>query len=50
VSSPPSHHNFLSQPVIVGHPYDYGAHDAPYVIFPDAQSSEPDASDEEVLV
>ncbi|GMQ94751.1 MAG: cytochrome c oxidase subunit I [Acidimicrobiia bacterium] len=51
VSSPPTHHNFLSQPVIVGHPYDYGAEDSPYVIFPDAAAStEPDASDEEVLV
>jgi len=51
VSSPPSHHNFLSQPVIVGHPYDYGADDSPYVIFPDARTpSEPDVPDEEVLV
>ena len=51
VSSPPSHHNFLSQPVIVGRPYDYGADDSPYVIFPDARaSSDPDVPDEEVLV
>jgi cytochrome c oxidase subunit 1 len=51
VSSPPSHHNFLSQPVIVGHPYDYGNDDAPYVVFPDASgATEPDASTEEVLV
>lgn len=51
VSSPPSQHNFLSQPVIVGHPYDYGAGEAPHVAFPDAQSShERDVPDEEVLV
>jgi cytochrome c oxidase subunit 1 len=51
VSSPPSHHNFLSQPVIVGHPYDYGKEDAPYVVFPDARgASEPDSSPEEALV
>lgn len=51
VSSPPSHHNFLSQPVIVGDPYDYGAEDSPYVIFPNAHSgTESDASDEDVLV
>jgi cytochrome c oxidase subunit 1 len=51
VASPPSHHNFLSQPVIVGQPYDYGADDAPYVIFPDAQStSDSDPSDEKALV
>ncbi|MDK1019597.1 MAG: cbb3-type cytochrome c oxidase subunit I [Actinomycetota bacterium] len=37
ISSPPSHHNFLSQPVVVGHPYDYGAGDAPHVVFPDAE-------------
>jgi cytochrome c oxidase subunit 1 len=48
VSSPPSQHNFHSQPVIVGPPYDYGE---PYVIFPDAQEpSEPDASGKEALV
>lgn len=47
VSSPPSHHNFHSQPVIVGHPYDYGANDAPHVIFPDAgESSEPETAQE----
>jgi cytochrome c oxidase subunit 1 len=51
VSSPPSHHNFLSQPVIVGEPYDYGAEDSPYVIFPDAQSgTESDVSDADALV
>jgi cytochrome c oxidase subunit 1 len=50
VSSPPSHHNFLSQPVVVGQPYDYGAGDSPYVIFPDANPEpESDASLEEVL-
>jgi cytochrome c oxidase subunit 1 len=48
VSSPPSHHNFRSQPVIVGPPYDYGE---PYVVFPDAEpASEPDESGQEVLV
>jgi cytochrome c oxidase subunit 1 len=51
VSSPPSHHNFLSQPVIVGDPYDYGAEDSPYVVFPNANSAtESDVSDEDVLV
>ncbi|MCL1602217.1 MAG: cbb3-type cytochrome c oxidase subunit I [Actinomycetia bacterium] len=48
VSSPPSHHNFRSQPVIVGPPYDYGV---PYVVFPDAEPApEPDESGKEVLV
>ena len=48
VSSPPSHHNFRSQPVIVGPPYDYGE---PYVVFPDAEAApEPDESGKEVLV
>jgi cytochrome c oxidase subunit 1 len=48
VSSPPSAHNFHSQPVIVGPPYDYAE---PYVIFPNAHPEpEPDASDAEVLV
>ena len=41
VSSPPSHHNFHSQPVVVGHPYDYGGDGSPHAIFPDAHSSEP---------
>jgi len=51
VSSPPSHHNFLSQPVIVGNPYDYGNDDSPYVVFPDASgASDSDASPEEALV
>ncbi len=51
VSSPPTHHNFLSQPVIVGSPYDYGNDDSPYVVFPDASgASESDASPEEALV
>ncbi len=50
ISSPPTHHNFLSQPVIVGDPYDYGADDAPYAIFPDAGLAEPGVSDEEVMV
>ena len=39
VSSPPSHHNFHSQPVVVGHPYDYGGDGSPHAIFPDAHSS-----------
>jgi cytochrome c oxidase subunit 1 len=48
VSSPPSQHNFRSQPVIVGPPYDYGK---PYVMFPDAEpASEPDESGKEALV
>jgi cytochrome c oxidase subunit 1 len=48
VSSPPSHHNFLSQPVIVGSPYDYGE---TYVVFPDAQSApQSDESGKEALV
>ncbi len=50
VSSPPSHHNFRSQPVIVGQPYNYGDGDSPYVIFPDANpEAESDADLEEVL-
>lgn len=39
VSSPPSHHNFHSQPVVVGHPYDYGGDGSPHAIFPNAHSS-----------
>ncbi|MDK1103864.1 MAG: cbb3-type cytochrome c oxidase subunit I [Actinomycetota bacterium] len=50
VSSPPSHHNFLSQPVIVGHPYDYGGDGSPHVIFPDAEEPPDEVSLEEASV
>jgi len=48
ISSPPSHHNFHSQPVIVSHPYDYGGDGTPHAIFPDA--SPDNGSAEEALV
>ena len=50
VSSPPSHHNFLSQPVIVGHPYDYGGDGSPHAIFPDAEEPPDEVSLEEASV
>lgn len=48
ISSPPSHHNFHSQPVIVSHPYDYGGDGTPHVIFPDAQHGNGSAEEESV--
>ncbi len=49
VESPPSQHNFHSQPRIVGHPYDYGVEGSIHAHFPD---EEPHAEEqrEEVTV
>ncbi len=48
VSSPPTHHNFLSQPQVVGHPYAYGVKGSVHAVFPDevAESHEPPSSDD----
>jgi cytochrome c oxidase subunit 1 len=54
VSSPPPEHNFLSQPRVVGHPYDYGIEGAVHAYFPDEvdpdEGDPPEAAKEEVLV
>jgi cytochrome c oxidase subunit I len=57
VSSPPPTHNFLSQPVVVGHPYDYGVEGSVHAYFADAPAHHgddeppPDSDDrEEALV
>lgn len=54
ISSPPSQHNFHSQPRIVGHPYDYGVEGSIHAYFPDEEprrDGEPGEPDqEEVLV
>ena len=55
VSSPPSHHNFHSQPRVIGHPYDYGLKGSVHAYFPDEEQSPPEGepgapSQEEVLV
>ncbi len=41
-SAPPPTHNFTSQPVVVGHPYDFGS--APYVVFPDTDAAHDEGS------
>ncbi|MGI9666899.1 MAG: cytochrome c oxidase subunit I, partial [Acidimicrobiia bacterium] len=33
IASPPPEHNFLSQPIVTGHPYDYGIEDSTHVVF-----------------
>jgi cytochrome c oxidase subunit 1 len=62
VSSPPPTHNFTREPVVVGHPYDYGVKGSVYAYFvdpePQASSDSPPADadddspqdDEEALV
>ena len=39
IASPPPETNYLQAPIIVGHPYDYGVPDAPYVTFAIAGAS-----------
>ncbi|MCO5203115.1 MAG: cbb3-type cytochrome c oxidase subunit I [Chloroflexi bacterium] len=43
VSSPPPHENFPEQPVIKGHPYDYGVPGSVHGVFPNAIASAPAA-------
>jgi cytochrome c oxidase subunit 1 len=54
VSSPPPEHNFLSQPKVVGPPYDYGIEGAVHAYFPDEaepdEGDPPEAAKEGVLV
>jgi cytochrome c oxidase subunit 1 len=47
ISSPPPPHNFLSQPRVVGHPYDYGVEGSVHVVFdePGAQHVASDAEE-----
>lgn len=46
IPSPPPQHNFLKQPKIVGHPYDYGIEGNIHAYFPDAKSSPDEPADE----
>jgi len=46
VSSPPTTHNFLSQPRIVGHPYDYGIEGSVHAYFPDLVVDDDHGSDD----
>jgi len=47
LSSPPPHHNFMSQPRIVGHPYDYGVEGSLHAVFdPIVREEHEPASDE----
>jgi cytochrome c oxidase subunit 1 len=39
ISSPPSEHNFTSQPRVVGHPYDYGVEGSVHAYFPAEQAA-----------
>ena len=58
VSSPPSTHNFTSQPKVVGHPYDYGIEGSVHAYFPaeaakhaaSDQQDDPPSAEEEALV
>ncbi|GMR02973.1 MAG: cytochrome c oxidase subunit I [Acidimicrobiia bacterium] len=53
VSSPPSQHNFSSQPRVVGHPYAYGVKGSVHAFFPDEvddPGQPPSPEGEEVLV
>jgi cytochrome c oxidase subunit 1 len=48
VSSPPPPHNFLSQPRVVGHPYDYGVEGSVHVVFDEPESDHHASDPEEV--
>lgn len=48
VSSPPPPHNFLSQPTVVGHPYDYGVEGSTHVVFDEPGAGQRPSDAEEV--
>ncbi|MEN8237688.1 MAG: cbb3-type cytochrome c oxidase subunit I [Actinomycetota bacterium] len=45
VTSPPPHHNFTSQPVVIGHPYAYGVKGSVHAHFPDAEQRDDPGDD-----
>jgi cytochrome c oxidase subunit 1 len=48
ISSPPPPHNFLSQPRVVGHPYDYGVEGSVHVVFDEPGAPHVSSDAEEV--